>query len=59
VVEIASFQEDHVVVEKGLGTGEEIVVRGHADLLDGQAVRVRREPVESRAEIPSVEASVQ
>jgi len=58
VVEIASFQEDHVVVEEGLETGEEIVVRGHSDLLDGQAVRVHREPGEMPAETASVEASV-
>jgi RND family efflux transporter MFP subunit len=59
LIEIASFQEGNVAVEKGLEPGDEIVVRGHADLLDGQAVRVRGEPAQARAETPSAETSVQ
>jgi RND family efflux transporter MFP subunit len=42
VVGIAGFRDDAVVIESGLAAGEELVVRGHADLIDGQAVRVRR-----------------
>ncbi len=59
VVDIASFQEGHVAIENGLEPGDVIVVRGHADLIDGQAVRVRSEPVESGSEISSVESASQ
>ena len=48
-VEIASFQEGNVAIEEGLAEGDEIVVRGQVDLVDGQSVRVQREPTQARA----------
>ena len=59
VIEIASFQEGNVAIEKGLEPGDVIVVRGHAGLLDGQAVRVRSAPAQARSETPPAETSVQ
>lgn len=40
VVQLGSFQEGRVEVTKGLQAGDRVLVRGHADLLDGQQVRL-------------------
>jgi RND family efflux transporter MFP subunit len=48
-IEIASFQEGNVAIEEGLAEGDEIVVRGQVDLIDGQSVRVQPEPTQARA----------
>jgi len=41
-VEVLELGEDGVVVQSELHAGDEVVVRGHASLLPGEAVRVRR-----------------
>lgn len=48
-IEVTSFQEGQVAVAEGLAAGEEIVVRGHVDLLDGQAVSRNRESAQANA----------
>jgi membrane fusion protein (multidrug efflux system) len=40
VVQLGSFQEGRVEVTNGLREGDRVLVRGHADLLDGQQVRL-------------------
>jgi len=40
VVQLGSFQEGRVEVTNGLRAGDRVLVRGHADLLDGQQVRL-------------------
>ena len=40
VVQLGSFKEGRVEVTKGLQAGDRVLVRGHADLLDGQQVRL-------------------
>ena len=40
VVQLGSFQEGRVEITKGLRAGDRVLVRGHADLLDGQQVRL-------------------
>lgn len=40
VVELGRFQEGRVEIANGLHAGDRILVRGHADLLDGQQVRL-------------------
>jgi hypothetical protein len=37
---LGSFQEGRVEVTNGLREGDRVLVRGHADLLDGQQVRL-------------------
>ena len=56
LVEVARFRENFVQVDSGVEEGERILVRGHADLLDGQRVRIFRAPEGSTEAEGSIKA---
>ena len=58
IVGISRFREDQVAIESGLRANEEIVIRGHVDLLDGQAVRVQPSTPPAQAAVTPPEAQV-
>jgi membrane fusion protein (multidrug efflux system) len=49
VVQLGNFQEGRVEVTDGLREGDRALVRGHADLVDGQQVRVYTETADVKA----------